>query len=163
MSGCTASFFSICRGNHSLILPYLSFIFAAGILVKSDHTFLLYLLQESLSNRTISFFDICRGNPCKIVPCLSSIFAAKNPCQTRWYRTFFLFLPQESFSYSTVAFLYIFGLFAEGNLSNFTVPFFYIFRGNPWQIVPYFSSSVADLDPHPDPDPYVFGPPGSTS
>ena len=80
MSSCTVSFFSICCGYHSLILPYRS--------------------------------SSCRGNPCKIRPCLSSIFAAIILVKT--YRNFFLV---------------------------------YIFRGNSYRILPYFSYIFAVKKP----------------
>jgi hypothetical protein len=148
LSSCTASFFSICLGNHSLILLYLSFFCRRKpCQIVPYGTFLLYLPRESLLNLTVPFFYIWRGNPCKMVPYLSSTVFLPPKIHVTYgtffyicrripspivppYHTFLLYLPKDT-------------------LSNLTLPFVYVCRGNPWQTVPYFSSSVADPDPRP--------------
>jgi hypothetical protein len=81
---CLFSF--ICHGNHRPILPYLSSIFVAVILIKLYRNFLLYFPRKSFSNHTISF----------------SVFAAG--IRVNLYHAFLLYLPRETLSNPTVSF-----------------------------------------------------------
>ncbi len=97
----------ICCGNSCQILLYLSSLFAAGILVKSYRAFLLYLSQESLSNRTVPFFYNAPGIFVKLC-CI-----------------FLLYLPLGSVSNCTLPFyLYVSGIIFNRTVLFSTVPLF---------------------------------------
>ena len=91
-------FFFICCQDHSLILPYLSFIFAAVSLSNPTVSFSFFAAGIFFKFYHI-FLYICRGNPCKI-------------------GAFLLYLPRDSLSDCAVFFF----IFCWESLFNCTCP-----------------------------------------